>query len=253
MNTSITRIYNYKFDDKSSIETHPIYQPLYKASLPSFNFITDKVSCPVLDQGNLGSCVANAAYVLFYILSNQKITLSRLHLYYICRALDGSSSTKDTGTYVSTALKSLSQYQLCNESLWKYDINKFAMLSPSQCFVNTYLLNNFTYSRVTQDIAHITDCISNGNPIMIGIKVYSSFESSNANSTGLIPMPNTSKEQFLGGHCIVIIGYDNATQYFKVQNSWGTNWGSSGYCFIPYAYILSSTLTPDIYTASFTM
>lgn len=248
-----TRIYNHKFEDKDSITSHPIYKLTNKAQLQSYYFITDNISCPVLDQDNLGSCVANASYILFYILSKQNITLSRLTLYYICRALDGSCSTDDTGTYLTTALKSIDQYKLCNEYLWEYNIDNFATLPPAECFIDTYLLNNYTYTRVTQDINDITDCISDGYPIMIGIEIYSSFESSDVDSTGIVPTPNRSKEEFLGGHCMLIVGFDNATQYFKVLNSWGTNWGSSGYCFMSYDYILNPSLTPDLFTVSFTM
>ena len=71
--------------------------------------------------------------------------------------------------------------------MWKYEIDKFAILPPAECFINTYLLKNYTYTKVTQDIMHITDCISNEFPIIIGIEIYSSFESSDVNSTGLVP------------------------------------------------------------------
>jgi hypothetical protein len=39
-----------------------------------------------------------------------------------------------------------------------------------------------------------------------------------------------------GGHAMCVVGYDDA-QYggaFEVQNSWGENWGNSGYIWIPY-------------------
>lgn len=38
-----------------------------------------------------------------------------------------------------------------------------------------------------------------------------------------------------GGHCMTIIGYDNSAGCYKVQNSWGTNWGSSGFVRISYS------------------
>jgi len=37
-----------------------------------------------------------------------------------------------------------------------------------------------------------------------------------------------------GGHCIQLIGYDNATQAWHCQNSWGTGWGEQGYFWIKY-------------------
>jgi hypothetical protein len=38
----------------------------------------------------------------------------------------------------------------------------------------------------------------------------------------------------LNGHAVLLVGYDDATQSFKVKNSWGPNWGESGYFRISY-------------------
>lgn len=252
------RLYNHKFEEISKEKEEKIKNYEYKLQndknkILEYYFITDNIYAPILDQGSLGSCVANACYTLFYILSKGKILLSRIHLYYICRALDGSSSNEDTGTYLRTALKSLFKYNLTNENNWKYDPKKFSQLSPPICFCNTYSLKNYNYRKVNQNINSLIDCLFSGYPIMIGIKVYSSFESNDSNNTGLIPNPDINKEQFLGGHALLIIGYDNYSRYFKVQNSWGSNWGSNGYCFISYDYILNPNLTIEIYTVTFTL
>jgi hypothetical protein len=37
-----------------------------------------------------------------------------------------------------------------------------------------------------------------------------------------------------GGHCIVIVGYDDNLQAWLVRNSWGTGWGMAGYCWFGY-------------------
>lgn len=36
------------------------------------------------------------------------------------------------------------------------------------------------------------------------------------------------------GHAVLLVGYDDATQSFKVKNSWGADWGESGYFRIAY-------------------
>lgn len=36
------------------------------------------------------------------------------------------------------------------------------------------------------------------------------------------------------GHAVLLVGYDDATQSFKVKNSWGAGWGESGYFRIAY-------------------
>jgi C1A family cysteine protease len=60
-----------------------------------------------------------------------------------------------------------------------------------------------------------------------------------------MPAPN---EQVLGGHAVLAVGYDNASQRFRVRNSWGTGWGQAGYFTMPYQYLLSSGLSSDFWT-----
>jgi C1A family cysteine protease len=82
---------------------------------------------------------------------------------------------------------------------------------------------------------------------VFGFSVYESFESQSVASTGHAPMPKP-KEPLLGGHAVVAVGYDDSKQWFVVRNSWGTNWGLSGYFTMPYAYLLDGNLSDDFWT-----
>jgi C1A family cysteine protease len=42
-----------------------------------------------------------------------------------------------------------------------------------------------------------------------------------------------------GGHAVLLVGYDDADQCFIVKNSWGTDWGDSGYFKIAYSQLTS--------------
>ena len=55
-------------------------------------------------------------------------------------------------------------------------------------------------------------------------------------------------EKTLGGHAVMCVGYDDASQRFIVMNSWGTTWGAKGFFTIPYAYISDSNLADDLWT-----
>lgn len=249
------RNYNYKFQPKD--ERDYIYKK-NNIEIPIKYNITDInnssiIKSPILDQGQLGSCVANAASSLFYILSNGKINLSRLQLYFCSRGIDKSKFDEDTGTYVRTALKSASLYGLTNESFWKYNTNNFDKLPPNKSFRPIYSLKNYTYTSVPQNLESLKNCLATGNPIIFGALLYSSFENPNVNSTGIIPMPDINKETFLGGHCMLLIGFDDVKKQFKIQNSWGSNWGDNGYGYFDYEYILNKELTSDIWTVHFTI
>jgi C1A family cysteine protease len=91
--------------------------------------------------------------------------------------------------------------------------------------------------------------LATGLPIVIGFTVYESFESSTVASTGMVPMPGHHEKQ-VGGHCVVLVGYDDSQSMFIVRNSWGTSWGMAGYFMMPYAYLTNPRLSSDFWMAT---
>ena len=55
-------------------------------------------------------------------------------------------------------------------------------------------------------------------------------------------------ESIVGGHAVMVVGYDDSAQTFLVRNSWGPNWGMDGYFTMPYAYLTSANLASDFWT-----
>ena len=76
----------------------------------------------------------------------------------------------------------------------------------------------------------------------------SSFESGNWwYTTGNMPYPNVNREAVLGGHAVLIVGYNDTTQRFIVRNSWGTGWGDKGYFYMPYQVIQNVSMSSDFW------
>ena len=47
---------------------------------------------------------------------------------------------------------------------------------------------------------------------------------------------------------MLAVGYDDAAQRFIVRNSWGPNWGMTGYFTMPYGYLADPQLARDFWT-----
>jgi C1A family cysteine protease len=224
--------------------------PAVHAALPSAVDLTP--NCPaVYDQGQLGSCTANgiAAAIEFDQMKQALadiFTPSRLFIYYNERVIEGTVGT-DSGAQIRDGIKSISQKGACHEDLWPYDITQFTTQPPDAAYADGLKHVAVAYQRVAQDLTQMKGCLADGYPFVFGFSVYHSFESQEVAQSGHAPMP-AADEQLLGGHCVAAVGYDDANQWVKCRNSWGTGWGMQGYFTLPYAYLTQSNLSSDFWT-----
>ena len=96
-----------------------------------------------------------------------------------------------------------------------------------------YLIEAFN---INNDLLIIKKWIDNNEPIAVAISIFSNFVSITTKITGKVGMP-TKDDKFLGGHAVVICGYDDNTRELILRNSWGTYWGDRGYFYLPYDYL----------------
>lgn len=207
---------------------------------------------PVYDQGQLGSCVANATAGAFeYEQKRQGIqswTPSRLFIYYNGRVIEGTVPY-DYGLYVRDGIKTVVKSGVCNEIEWPYTISQFAVQPTTQCYTDAKKNEATQYLSLNNSvITTLKTCLLEGYPFILGFTVYSSFESEHVATTGIMPMPNFKTEQVLGGHCVMCVGYDDSKSAFIMRNSWGTSWGLGGYFYMPYAYATDLDLASDFWT-----
>ena len=203
------------------------------------------------DQGNLGSCTANA---IGAALEADQLaqhypsiwTPSRLYIYYFERAMEGTIN-QDAGAMIRDGIKVVSTKGAPKESTWPYDISKFAVEPPQSAITEGMQHEAIAYKAVNQDLNSLKTALYNGFPIVFGISVYESFESESVAKTGVVPMPSHT-ERCLGGHAILLVGYDVRYKSFKFRNSWGTGWGAGGYGFLPFEYVTNPQLASDFWT-----
>jgi C1A family cysteine protease len=173
---------------------------------------------------------------------------SRLAIYYGERSLEGTVS-QDAGASVADCLKVLYKTGAGHESIWAYDIAKFTVKPPKQLYLDAAKYKVQKYEQVDNTNATLLKtALAAGKPIVFGFTVYESFEGADVAKTGVVPMPGKD-ESVLGGHCVLLVGYDDSKKQWIVRNSWGTGWGQAGYCFFPYAYLTNADLASDFWVA----
>lgn len=241
--------YSYRQDkaDKRDVKFSTDILPHSEVILPKTIDLRPKCP-PVYDQGELGSCTANAGCTCRYLLmNNPQIDLSRLFLYYNERGLEGNVK-KDDGATLRDTCKSIYKLGVCEEKYMPYNEEKFSQPPSRTAYINA---NNYkitaykslsTLDEIKQNLAF------RQQPVLLGMDVYESFESDETARTGIMRMPGKNEKK-LGGHAVLVVGYNNIKKrhkyvtmntyrygYLIVRNSWGSNWGDNGYFYMPYDY-----------------
>lgn len=207
---------------------------------------------PIYDQGQLGSCTANAvAAHLDFERSKQGeafITPSRLFIYYNERVIENTVDS-DSGATIRDSIKSVVTYGAPHETTVPYVISKFAHKPSKTAYTQAIKYEALQYQSVAPSVTDMKTCLASGNPFVVGFTVYSSFESHAVASTGVMPMPSKS-ESVLGGHAVTVVGYKliDSKPYWIARNSWGTGWGDKGYFYMPESYLTNNQLSGDFWT-----
>ena len=202
---------------------------------------------PIEDQGQLGSCTGNAIAGIIECLdrkAGKNIDVSRLFIYYEERVLEGSI-TQDAGAYIRDGIKVVNKKGAPLESLWPYNINRFAVRPNQAAYADALNRKAGSYEKCL-NLAAIKNALARGFPVVVGFDVYDSFY--NIGSDGIMPYPNVNSEQLLGGHAVAIVGYNDNTNRLIARNSWGTDWADHGYFYMPYKVIQNTSMSSDFWT-----
>ncbi|CAF1277618.1 unnamed protein product [Adineta steineri] len=204
------------------------------------------------DQGDMGSCVANAvAGALEYLYrrySRQDVNISRLFIDFNARLSNINWTTnqnffidpEDPGDTFDTnrqaAVRGVQQYGFCSESLWPYDRSLY-MRVPAKKAYEDASRRSIIPLKVPINITSVKTCLAHDIPVLVGISISTDEAYHNRGWVQIPEVPPTE-----GLHACLVVGYDDRTRHFIIRNSWGAEWGDKGYCYLPYEYLIDRRL-----------
>lgn len=220
------------------------YQPKDTLSIRSIN-LTDMFSS-IRDQGQIGACASFALSSIFeYIINTanggeEKIQLSPRFLYYnVCEKND-DGTPNDKGSSFYDNIQSLREQGICEERLCQYSRN--IAVAPEREAIEDAKSRLVTEAK-NVNVCHkdITSALAEGFPVAISLKIFDSF---GKGKKGFVFRPSEKELQSsdFGYHAMVICGFSEEKHIYIVRNSWGSQFGDKGYCYVPFSYIEDKNL-----------
>lgn len=220
-------------------------EPFAGSSLPGSVDLSADFPTPG-DQGNQQSCVAWAVAYGLKSYHERKQNGWALYDPYGSPHLDRVFSPSfvynqinggvDRGSHFGDAFRVLTVQGAAPLSAMAYSSSPFAPIpNTARQAAAPFKIDTFR----TVDFHNINELrahLNAGFPIIIGARVDQAFW----NYRGGLPYSGFSGP-ILGNHAMVVVGYDDARQAFKLMNSWGRNWGDQGFGWVSYSQFRQMT------------
>lgn len=203
----------------------------------------------VYDQGRTNSCVSQATAAAHW-WAHKKNGLaaenpSRLFIYYEARRLE-MRQFYDGGCMIRDAIRVLVGEGVCPESEWPFSVKNVNVRPGRDCYRAAGKEQVIAYYRLGNDVQAMRQCLADGFPFVVGMSVYDSMETDAVARSGVVPLP-TSEDSLVGGHAVLVVGYNDNMKRFIVRNSWSNRWGQAGYFTLDYAYLGNANLATDLW------
>jgi hypothetical protein len=235
-----------QFTPQSQLQGIPMAStPFSGEELPKSVDLSSRMP-PAGDQGRQNSCVAwtvGYAYKSFQekYEENTNYTqggqLNKNAVFSPAFIYNQINNGRDGGSLFVDALNILSQQGAVKWSDMPYDESDY-LTRPSTSIKSKAKKYKIDFWRRVNyaDIKEVKAQLNAGFPVIIGAMIDRGFVDGGRNSQGQDYFWRGASGAELGGHAMLIVGYDDSKNAFKILNSWGQNWGKQGYCWITYNF-----------------
>ena len=228
------------------------YYPVVAESEDPDNFLYDKKELglqeqvdlrpfvtKVRNQVNLRSCSGEAVVGAYEILLKKQYpekytNLSPLFVYHNAKIYEGRRPIFDAGVYIKDAIRSVKHFGVCAEDIWPYAQQNFTFNPTEESYTDAKKRKIKSYYKL-KDFSDILDALNNDIPVITSIKTYSNFTKLGWDGSSYLNVPD-SRDFLIGGHAVVLVGYNTNKEHLIAKNSFGPAWGDNGYFYIPFEY-----------------
>jgi hypothetical protein len=228
----------------SSMPIYPSFDtnvPLIQSSFDWTNHGGNYVT-PIRDQHGCGGCwafattaVLESKSLITFNMPNQELDLSEQ----IVLSCTGGQNTCAGGA-MEQAAQFLENYGTNLQSCYPYtSTNGNCSQACANWQTDPYKIDSWSliYPWNATDINALKNAVVQRGPVVVWFKVYEDFKSYGEG------VYSYSSGNYVGNHFVVVVGWDDSAGgvgALHVKNSWGTNWGEGGFCWIAYSELFGS-------------
>ncbi len=202
----------------------------------------------ILNQGTEGACtgfgLAAVINYLFWARDGHTQNVSPRMAYHLAKFYDEWPGEDYSGSSCRGALKGWHKHGICERSLWPYTVdanNKALPFEPPQAGWDTDAVKRplGVYYRVDKrSVVDMQAALVEIGALYVSADVHGGWDMVTAkkrftNYDKLPVIAFDAHTKIDGGHSFALVGY--TAEGFVVQNSWGRDWGMSGFALMTYA------------------
>lgn len=193
----------------------------------------------IMNQNPEGACpghaVCAAAEFHYWRRHSRKVDLSQRWAYRKARENDPWEGENYHGSTLRAAVKAWADHGICEEKFWPYEAYQVPEEDPAFDLVEwegepkegaaenalNYPLQTYRRCHTQFEIKH---AIHEHGLVVVGALVHSGWD-----IWGTDDIRYDDSVYDLGGHAFVLVGYHEQEKVYYVANSWGEEWGNSGF------------------------
>lgn len=245
---------NGTLDNGDSIEDDIMFGTYSAENLPASADLSDYFP-PIGDQGQYGTCVAWACgYNLRSFLdakANEYTNYTDDNKIFSAKDLFLSIADRGedcNGAFFESAFDVMITRGIATQATVPYtDLGDCSDASNS----GTSEAANHTiesYREIDIDITTIKTYLANGRAVVFGAQLGDEFM--DANSDDVLSSQTYGYTGQHAYHAMILCGYDDSKNAFRLVNSWGTSWGDGGYLWVDQDFFVTDEFCFGAYVAS---
>ncbi len=138
------------------------------------------------------------------------------------------------GVSFAQGMQALQNQGLCPMDFWQDYPATINEKPPETAYQNIFPFPWELPQKINLELDCLKQVLAWGYPVALGLAIFESL--GEVAEDGVVAFPEVDREDFLGSHALLAVGYSDIDEVVIARNAWGSNWGDRGYCYLPYEY-----------------